>query len=317
MIRVEPAAGELRRKALRILLQELPEEEREQQIADLIDDRYAASFPLDGLLAAFDSDRLQGAVLFMLQPDGTGFVWPPRTSPVVSSAVAGRSADALLQAVSQRLDAANVWLGQCIVDPDDKGRATLSRNGYPHLTDLLYLQRPMRTQLPDFDLRETLDVSRPDPNDDEHAARFAAVIEQTYQGSLDCADLNGMRSGVEAVAGHKAIGTLLRNGWFLFCHGGVPVGVLIFADQPEQDAWELVYMGVVPEARGNGFGREMLLHGLSAAARDSGRRRVLLAVDATNHFARSLYDEAGFDVLDVKSVHVRPGKPPASGRASG
>ena len=99
---------------------------------------------------------------------------------------------------------------------------------------------------------------------------------------------------------------MLPDQWLVFRDGGRDVGVLVFADHPEQNAWELVYMGVVAEARGRGFGREMVGIGLQSALR-SGRDNLVLAVDGRNVFARRIYESFGFCGFDVKSVYVRTG----------
>ena len=75
-------------------------------------------------------------------------------------------------------------------------------------------------------------------------------------------------------------------------------------DHPTKDAWEVVYMGVVPDARGKGYGRAMLWHGLDEARR-AGRGSVLLAVDGKNLYANRIYDDLGFIEVASRAVHVR------------
>ena len=43
--------------------------------------------------------------------------------------------------------------------------------------------------------------------------------------------------------------------------------MLLINEHPEQRAFEVVYVGVVPEARGRGYSREMLLEGIRDCAR--------------------------------------------------
>ena len=57
--------------------------------------------------------------------------------------------------------------------------------------------------------------------------------------------------------------------------------------------WELTYMAVLPEFRGKGLGRQMLAE-LTHFARKQNIDQIILAVDAANHPAKSIYDEAGF-----------------------
>ena len=64
-------------------------------------------------------------------------------------------------------------------------------------------------------------------------------------------------------------------------------------DHPGQSSWEVVYLGVVRDCRGNALGRRMLAHGL-AAARAAKRDAVLLAVDCRNDYAGKVYDDLKF-----------------------
>ena len=137
----------------------------------------------------------------------------------------------------------------------------------------------------------------------ENIERFGDLIQRTYAGSLDCPDLDGIRSGADAIASHSATGVFMPEQWTIARRAGQDVGVQIFADHPEQDAWELVYMGILPEARGRGYGKTMLLQGLHRA-RDGGRGSVLLAVDGRNRFARRVYDDLDFRLLETRSIHA-------------
>jgi GNAT superfamily N-acetyltransferase len=137
-----------------------------------------------------------------------------------------------------------------------------------------------------------------------NADRFARILEQTYSGSLDCPAINGVRTGSEALEGHRNSGVFDASRWKIYRDGGIDAGVLLLNDHPEQNSWEVVYVGVVPEARGRGLGKSMLLSGLSEA-RDSGRASVLLAVDRRNKYARRVYSELGFVELGLRAVYVR------------
>jgi ribosomal protein S18 acetylase RimI-like enzyme len=60
-------------------------------------------------------------------------------------------------------------------------------------------------------------------------------------------------------------------------------------------------MGLVPEARRSGFGREILLHAL-CEARSAGASQVTLSVDDRNYPAHSLYRQVGFELFDRRAV---------------
>lgn len=61
-------------------------------------------------------------------------------------------------------------------------------------------------------------------------------------------------------------------------------------------AVELTYIGVAPESRGSGKGRQLLTEFCERAAR-AGHHAVVLSVETENSAARALYDRAGFQVI--------------------
>jgi ribosomal protein S18 acetylase RimI-like enzyme len=118
--------------------------------------------------------------------------------------------------------------------------------------------------------------------------------------------LNGVRSGEEVFDGHRACGEFDPGLWTAYRVDGQPVGVLVMAVHSERAAWEVVYVGVVPEARGRGYGRAMLAAALHRA-RDARQSSVFLAVDCRNVFARAAYDALGFVPVGGQTVHLRLG----------
>jgi ribosomal protein S18 acetylase RimI-like enzyme len=78
--------------------------------------------------------------------------------------------------------------------------------------------------------------------------------------------------------------------------------VVLLAEIPTRDAWEVVYLGLTPVARGRGLGRITLRHALELARPCVSRLE--LAVDIRNTPATCLYRSAGFVVRDRRSVHL-------------
>ena len=105
------------------------------------------------------------------------------------------------------------------------------------------------------------------------------------------------------VRGHQAQGRFDPARWWLARRDGEAVGVLLVVE-PSPGEWEVAYMGVVPEARRDGVGREMLLRAL-CEARVAEAATVTLCVDDRNIPARALYEGVGFEAYDRRLVLLK------------
>jgi ribosomal protein S18 acetylase RimI-like enzyme len=142
------------------------------------------------------------------------------------------------------------------------------------------------------------------PYDASQHDRFIQVIEQTYEDTLDCPALNGARRMEDVLEGYRATGMFHPEHWLIVRAGGQDVGVLLLADHSAARHWELVYMGLVPIARGQGWGRQITQHAQRLARRQN-VERIVLAVDAANSPALGMYRAAGFEPWDRRVVFVR------------
>ncbi len=292
------AAGSSEQKAaLELLFAEAdnPQEETEATITLV----RRGELSLNELLLAELAGRLVGAGLLTEQPGRVGFVWPPGVP--VSQPERSRIQEAILAAIGRRMDELKLCLGQVLLDPGDSAaRELFERNGFPHLTDLHYmvcsakssptLETPTRFETETFDA-------------ETNAERFARVLERTYAHTLDCPELDGLRTPQEALAAHRATGRFDPDFWWLFHRGQTDAGLLLLNEHPQNGIWEIAYLGVVPEARGQGLGRQMVHIALATALRK--KQSLVLAVDARNHVAIKIYKECGFLDLTVHSVHLR------------
>lgn len=295
-VTVRPATSSVEITALGLLLVETdnPQERTEEILAMA----RRGEISLEGLLLAEIAGRPVGAGLFTVQPGRVGFVWPPG----VPTDQPNRSSiqDAILADVARRLDELNLSFGQAILEPHDSAaREVLERNGFPHLTDLHYMlwpanSAPIAAPPPRFET-ETFNAA--------NAERFAQVLERTYLQTLDCPELDGLRTASEAIAAHQATGRFDPCRWRLFRHQERDAALLLVNEHPERELWEIVYLGVVPEARGQGLGAHMVQLAVAEARR--AQRSVVLAVDVRNLAARRIYERLGFVDLTVQSVHLR------------
>jgi ribosomal protein S18 acetylase RimI-like enzyme len=122
-------------------------------------------------------------------------------------------------------------------------------------------------------------------------------------GSQDCPEASGLRTIEEVLAGHRAQGVFDPAMWWLVRDASKPVGVLLINAVRDESVWEVVYMGIVPEARGRGYGRQLLNFALREA-RSAGVGRVELSVDSRNIYACQIYRLLGFELVNIRLVYL-------------
>ena len=135
-------------------------------------------------------------------------------------------------------------------------------------------------------------------------ADFVRIVEGTYAGTLDCPALAELRSGEQLLEAHRATGQFHPETCCIYRTSGRDVGILLLAEHPDRDVWEVAYMGVVPESRGRGFGRAILTSAIDLVKR-SGRATIEIAVDVANIPALRLYEALGFCEMRRFAVHLR------------
>jgi mycothiol synthase len=208
--------------------------------------------------------------------------------------------DALVQAALAWCRAQGGKLAQSIMPPADAGRAEpLLRQGFKRVTQLLYLEHNLQT-LP----AEATDGLGFAPFDGATEGVFRETLTRTYEGTLDCPELNGVRTIDEILAGYRAARAGRSGFWSLVRMRGAPAGVLILTELLEEGAWDLSYIGVVPEHRRHGVGRAATCHGLRIA-HAAGAAQMVIAVDVRNDPARRLYASLGFVEADVRDVYLQ------------
>jgi len=175
----------------------------------------------------------------------------------------------------------------------------LRESGFILATRLLYLVSPS-SAAPDQEPHSSLSFLSLSTGDDE---RLRGLIERTYIETQDCPDVGSWRDTSDVLAGYRATGEYDPSRWLLVQREGEDVGCLLLTEHPAQRQWELVYMGVVPEARGQGYGIEVVRYG-QWRARQAGSEQLVLAVDAMNERALEVYAACGFVAWAERSVWV-------------
>jgi ribosomal protein S18 acetylase RimI-like enzyme len=280
--------------ALEWLFAELPPQERAVRIAKLR--AQYTNGPIEGLWAAYRGGRMVGAMRAQVQPGRTALVTLGDMAPHEPP----ESAEALLSRAVEGLRSQGVQVVQAVLETEGAAAQRLLGGGFRHVTNVLYLVS-LRTAFPESPPAEHLEFV---PYATQEHRRFADLVERTYLGTLDCVAMDAVRSVDDVLEGYRRAGTFDPARWLVAHSAGRDVGCLILGEDLGMDGWELVYLGVVPEARRRGHALAMTRHA-QWLARGAGRSRMVLAVDAANRPAIAVYAAAGFAAWDQRILYLR------------
>ena len=294
---------DLRGSALAMVLSEIAPSQRREIAADLLDGddpRRVADSGGEALYVALCRERLLGAAWGQRQPGNTAVFGPPRSLAAADWNVSYK----LAEAVVHHLDGAGVGMIQVLLPAGEAELVpVLSTAGFSHLADLIYLSCEAELFPNQPMVHPDLEFVAYDPRE---YGRLIDIVERTYTGTLDCVGLNGQRRIEDVIEGYRETGKFRPENWLIAISPKLreDVGVLLLADHPRARHWELMYMGLAPEARGNGWGCAIARHA-QWLARSARVERIVLAVDAVNLPALAMYERAGFGAWDRRRVFVR------------
>ena len=275
------------------------------------------SVPLDLMWATLDeSGGIRETVLCVPRAGRLGllFVTPPRRRGRIAALVA------LLEHVGRSLRDEALDMAQTLLPPSQRlTRRALLDGGFHELATLLDLHRALEpvdaAWMAPLPQGVTLHAYR-----EARRAELLSILDATYEGTLDCPRLHGMRRTADILAGLRGSNGWVPGLWTMLHLDGAPSGTVLLTPSHEPGTVELAYLGLSPVARGRGLGRVLLSHGLSLASR-RGFRSVRLAVDVNNDPARKLYRHFGFEprrrrlafVMDVRAPGRAIGGSPVAG----
>ncbi len=198
-------------------------------------------------------------------------------------------------------------IAQSIINLSDEGpRDALLGSSFINAGTLAYMRRPVMPvpspPSPDSGWPAGITVERVNPHDDSDLGR---ALDQSYEQTLDCPELCGLRKTSDVISSHRATGEWDPSLWWLVRDQGEPVGAALFSPCPAQQHSELVYMGLAPAARGRGIARRLLDLGLHTTL-SRHADPITCAVDERNVPAQKLYERAGFRVFERRLAFVRP-----------
>ncbi len=301
MVITKPENDDELRQAIAALIHRpnLTRADKDQQIRSLLQHVERRGLSLEHCLIIKRGRRIVSCCLCVDSPGHTSAVYIPSWIPD------GDAADnlvSLLAETAERARGRGIHFVQAIIPPEAALEHEIyGEAGFEPFAELIYMER---------DLTQSLPVGKPPPplqwvtyGPDTYGL-FAKTVLETYEDSLDCARLNGLRHIDDILASHRATGVFTPETWLVGVAEGAPVGVLLLSRMPEQSAMEVVYMGLRACCRGKGYAAALLAHGVRAA-RDLAALRLTLAVDAINAPARKLYARFGFSETLRRSALIR------------
>ena len=282
--------------ACRVLFSHRPEPVRALQ-ADRACVAFAAGeFDANELIVARMDGRIVGAGYVHIAAGGVASVWPPRADPGPDSAAIE---DALSATYLTRFRDAGVTVAQALLSVDDRPAAgPLERAGFRLTTRLEQYCRPLVNVDPNVppDLPVRLEaVGESDP-------RLPELLLASYEGTLDCPELNGRRSAADVLANYRDAADG-RPDWWIVREGASAVGVALLTPGTGTGVAELAYLGLIPSARGRGLGTAAVRHVIARKAA-AGAEWLTLSVDARNEPAARLYRRLKFRLIDAQDVFL-------------
>jgi GNAT superfamily N-acetyltransferase len=298
-ITVTPVAPDGLSAACRVLTAHLWGLER-----DLLAQRYRDIFTsrqLDpaGLFVAQDkSGVVLGAMIVQSLTGALGLAWPPRAEQ-------GRNRlaveTALVTGCCHLLRERGVKICQSFAPAAEREEmVSLVQHQFQRVTEVVHLHRqtPSGTNVSPVTQPFTFHPFVPDDR-----KVFTTTLLATYRSSLDCPELTGDRTPEELLEGFVNPHAKSTPCWNLVHHAGQPIGVVLLDAGAEPGTWELNYLGLVPTARGRGWGDLLVRFAVGQSAK-AGATRLTLSVDARNRPALRLYERHGFQEYDRRDVYL-------------
>lgn len=292
-----PAAPHERAAALALLYRNRTHRERESLFREarrlFQQDRTA----FDGLYIAECRGQIRGVAWARPRPGRQIAVWPP----VLAIGEPERTRTAIIAALDRYL---LTWKGQValasIRPADYEAIAGFSSCSYRYITDLARMSYRLSAQRASCRTRH-LRFARYHSTD---AERMQTLIDRTLHESLDCAAMRGIRR-IEDVFSGMAMTPAGPSFWHFVRHGDQDIGCALLSWCEGSSSCDLVYLGLVPEARGHGWGSELIGRTQEIAC-STGAERLFLCCDVNNPPALKIYRSAGFREVDRWSVFVKP-----------
>jgi ribosomal protein S18 acetylase RimI-like enzyme len=294
---IRPAPPDRQVAALGLLFSSLSPHEKAAQMSLTLAAVRERSVSCEGLLVAERNNQVAGVVWASPLGGKSALVWPPQIAADEAESTAGE----LLHASERWMRSHEVDLATAYLVMEESLEAQRLRNGGYHQAAIIAYLLSETPQFPD--LAPNTRVEFVGVTNDQWP-RLTAIVDATYEHTRDCPSLNGLRDTRDVLEGYRSSCAYSPAHWLIARHEDQDIGVLLMADHQQLQQLELVYMGVVPAARGRGFGTEITRHA-QWLTRCAGRASLVLAVDAENFPAMRGYVACGFSEWDRRRVFLK------------
>ncbi|MCI0379888.1 MAG: GNAT family N-acetyltransferase [Gemmataceae bacterium] len=228
MIHIDTARPEELLLAFQLAFQHLSKELRAERVRNALALTTAGEINPDGVLVARDDKGLAGVQVAVPLAGANGLLWPPQTR-VPDSALADRLVQAALTWLRER----GVTCAQALLTMEETHLdEPLRRAGFRNIGALQYMvHHLLHVPAPTTKLHlQTYDQV-------DHLL-FEQIVEQTYEGTLDCPELNGVRTVADILTGHQAQGKFDPKRWWLVWEREACASPLTPAPSPPQGRGE-------------------------------------------------------------------------------
>ncbi|MHC4441648.1 MAG: GNAT family N-acetyltransferase [Planctomycetota bacterium] len=250
-------------------------------------------------LLARDNGQMLASCLSMDSPGRVSSVIVPQV--FISDKVADASVALLREAVKEANERGIVVVQGMFSAEGEQISDIYRRADFQYLTHLLYLKC-------DLGWTDLAYLQSPALNWETYSSQthalFVRVIQGTYENSLDCAILSKHRDIEDIIASHRFTGVFDADCWLMGLKNGAPVGIILLSYFPGRSSYEVAYMGLLPDFRGQGYGVTMFRRVISIA-RSRGVDFLTLTVDSDNLPAIKLYRKIGFYEYDGGDIWIR------------
>ena len=251
-------------------------------------------------VVCLQNDQVAAAGLWVPNPGKSAICYLPP-----SRYLQGREAQtaACLKAAAGEAAAAGMKMIQGIFDSEEKILPGIYQSAeYQLLAVLQFMEHTARWTLPEIQLPDDYDLEtyRPDTHE-----LFKQAIGASYEQTLDCPAMSGLRSLDEVIVGHQHAGTFDPALWFVLVHQARGVGVLILTYHASMNSLDVTYLGIGHAHRGRHLG-SFFMNQTRKIMRLTGARTSTLAVDERNTPAVGLYRKVGYRPTQRREVYFLP-----------